>query len=181
MLFCVFFSCQKESPSKSVSDYSENLTNTKLSPDQEYTEIGKFVDGEFEFTASEEMLQENFAANVESNLGIPGGQLTEALVIMPNEENGYEKPLFALRGSLGDDNSAQLSDFVTVVTGPEGETYGLLRKYELFTGWICTGCTVCVNSAHYKDCKCIQSGGGNTSACKKEVPKYQWEFRDVIF
>lgn len=175
----MLFSCQYDSTSEFEVDPIAELETVSSRSDSEYTEIGQMIDGVFELTVTEDQLQSNFALNAEHNLGV-SGVLTEAFVALPNEENGLDTPLFVMRGDLDNGGSAEFNEDVILALGPEGITFGRIRKLSEI-GLICMGdCTKCVSytSNGANDCKCIQSGGGSVPAndCKKTVPYYQWDF-----
>jgi hypothetical protein len=170
----MLFNCQEST--EHVQEDKLNGRSEKIELRSEYTEIGQVVDGVFEFTVTDDQLQQNFNVNAENNLGV-SGELNEAMVVMPNDENGLDTPYFIMRGSLGPEDSAQMTDPAYAFTSPDGVTYiRILRFSEV--GWVCTGCPVCVDNIVSQGtpfCKCIW-GSGSTTACIKVIPSYTWDF-----
>ncbi|MEO1259926.1 MAG: hypothetical protein AAFZ15_14125 [Bacteroidota bacterium] len=128
-------------------------------------QIGVVKEGKFEFTVTQDQLENNFGLNVTKNLG-QGGELEEAIVYFPDEENGLETPMFHLRGQLDDGESsadvyweATETDGIVVISGdPVGES------------GICWGCPVCIK--YQGGCKCIWGPWGQ---CKKVIdPTIYW-------
>ena len=128
-------------------------------------QIGVVRGGEFTFTVTQDQLENNFGLNVTKNLG-QGGELEEAVVYFPDEENGLETPMFHLRGQLDDGESS--ADVYWEATETDG--FVVIDIDPVSIGGICWGCPKCIR--YQGGCKCIWGPFGQ---CKKVIdPTIYW-------